>query len=239
MAELAVAGRLGTPRLHLRSCDSTNARARALAMAGAPHGTLVTADGQTAGRGRQGRRWLAPAGSCLLCSLVLREQGAAPARLLPLMAGVALCDAIGPSTSIKWPNDIVLGNDRAKVGGILVEGRPQERWAVLGIGVNVALQVEQLPPDVRSRAASLERPPSAIEPLLSDLIAAIELRSGEPTPALLERWRALDALLGREIRWDRGNGRALGVDVEGRLLVRSSDGSEAKLDAGEVHLVSA
>jgi BirA family biotin operon repressor/biotin-[acetyl-CoA-carboxylase] ligase len=232
-----MAEQLGVPRMHLRRCDSTNARARALAMAGAPHGTLVTTDEQMAGRGRQGRRWLAPAGSCLLCSLVLREQSAP--LLLPLIAGVALCDAIGTGTSIKWPNDIVLGDDRTKVAGILVEGRPQERWAVVGIGVNVALQVEQLPPSVRSRAASLERSPSAIEPLLSDLLAAIEVRLNEPTPATLERWRALDALLGRQVHWDRGSGRAEGVDDEGRLLVRLADGAEAKLDAGEVHLASA
>ena len=66
---------LGRPRLHHREIDSTNRRARELASAGAPHGTLVTAGAQTAGRGRQGRRWEAPAGSALLCSLVLREFG--------------------------------------------------------------------------------------------------------------------------------------------------------------------
>src|SRR5207344_2494432 len=75
-------GPLGRPRLHLRRTDSTNARARDLALAGAPHGTLVTAAEQTAGRGRQGRRWSAPAGAALLASLVLRD----PPGLLPLAA---------------------------------------------------------------------------------------------------------------------------------------------------------
>src|SRR5271156_2116415 len=95
---------LGRPRLHLRRTDSTNERARELAIAGAPHGTLVTASEQTAGRGRQGRRWSAPAGSSLLMSLVLR--GAPP--LLPLIAAVATCDVSGERARIKWPNDVVV-----------------------------------------------------------------------------------------------------------------------------------
>ena len=84
---------LGRPRLHLRRTDSTNERARELAAAGAPHGTLVTASEQTAGRGRQGRRWSAPAGSALLMSLVLRwPPSPRPPELLPLAAAVAVCD---------------------------------------------------------------------------------------------------------------------------------------------------
>ena len=88
--------------------DSTNDRARELALAGAPHGTLVTAAEQTAGRGRQGRRWSAPADSALLMSLVLRE----PPPLLPLIAAVAVCDVAGEQARIKWPNDIVLARGR-------------------------------------------------------------------------------------------------------------------------------
>ena len=98
-----MSGALGHPRLHLRSTDSTNDRARALAIAGAPHGTLVTASEQTAGRGRQGRRWSAPPGSSLLASLVLRD----PPPLLPLIAAVAVCDMAGEDARVKWPNDIV------------------------------------------------------------------------------------------------------------------------------------
>src|SRR5205807_8288937 len=100
---------LGRPRVHLRRTSSTSDRARELAAAGARHGTLVTAAEQTAGRGRQGRRWSAPAGSSLLMSLILRwarEQGPPP--LLPLAAAVAVSDIAGPGARIKWPNDIVL-----------------------------------------------------------------------------------------------------------------------------------
>ena len=106
--------RLGRPRVHLRVTDSTNDRARELAIAGAPHGTLVTASEQTAGRGRQGRRWTAPAGSALLMSLILRS----PPPLLPLIAAVAVCEAAGDRAQIKWPNDIVLlGAEPERAGG--------------------------------------------------------------------------------------------------------------------------
>src|ERR1700677_3435457 len=97
---------LGQPRVHLREIGSTNERARDLALAGAPHGTLVTASAQTAGRGRQGRRWSAPPDSSLLMSLVLR--GSPLPRLLPLIAAVAVCDVVGDRAQVKWPNDIVL-----------------------------------------------------------------------------------------------------------------------------------
>src|SRR5437588_4212520 len=109
---------LGTPRIHFRRIDSTNARAQVLAAAGAPHGTLVTAREQTAGRGRQGRTWSAPPGRALLSSLVVRD----PPRLLPLAAGVAVAELAGEDSLLKWPNDVLIAG--RKVAGILVEGRP-------------------------------------------------------------------------------------------------------------------
>jgi BirA family biotin operon repressor/biotin-[acetyl-CoA-carboxylase] ligase len=231
---------LGRPRLHLRRCDSTNARARSLALDGAPHGTLVSADEQTAGRGRQGRTWLAPAGACLLCSLVLREQHTtSPATLLPLIAGVALCDAIDQDAMLKWPNDVVLGDDLAKVAGILVEGRPQDGWAVVGIGVNVALRLQELPADVRARAGTLGLPHSAIEPLLQRFLQALSACLQESPQRVLERWRSADALRGREVSWAEGCGTAQGVDDRGRLLVRRAGGAVARLSAGDVHLSAA
>ncbi|HEY5193427.1 MAG TPA: biotin--[acetyl-CoA-carboxylase] ligase [Solirubrobacteraceae bacterium] len=249
---------LGHPRLHLRRTDSTNERARALAIAAAPHGTLITAAEQTAGRGRQGRTWLAPPGSALLCSLVLRD----PPALLSLIAGVAVCDAVGENARVKWPNDVVLerpdDHDQAggveapplaKLAGILVEGRPLEGWAVLGIGLNVAVRVEQLPSEVRAGAASLQLESSAIEPLLDRFLEMLELRLTQPAETVLDAWRACDALHGREISWGAhgrdqppgrerpvGHGRAEGIDGAGRLLVKLADGSTTMLDAGEVHL---
>jgi BirA family biotin operon repressor/biotin-[acetyl-CoA-carboxylase] ligase len=183
-----------------------------------------------------------------LCSLIFRD----PPELLSLIAGVAVCDAVGDEARVKWPNDVVVESAArtesgaasghppaptlAKLAGILVEGRPQEGWAVLGIGVNVAVKVEQLPEEVRPRAASLERPASAIEPLLAELLLALERRLAEPTERALAAWRERDALLGRDVFWAGGAGRAGGVDDRGRLLVGLSGGAVARLDAGEVHL---
>jgi BirA family biotin operon repressor/biotin-[acetyl-CoA-carboxylase] ligase len=221
---------LGRPRLHLREIDSTNERARALAVAGAPHGTVVTAGVQTAGRGRQGRTWTAPPGTALLLSLVVRELDP----LLPLRAGLAVADLAGPAARVKWPNDVLV--DGRKVAGILVEARPQEGWAVIGIGINAAVDVAQLPPELRDRAGTLGRSPDELEPTLVELLGALELRLAEPAAAVIAALRERDALLGQAVTWAEGAGTGAGVDEQGRLRVLLADGSEAALDAGEVHL---
>ena len=221
---------LGRPRLHLRETDSTNERARLLAAAGAPHGTIVTAAAQSAGRGRQGRSWSAPPGRALLLSLVVRQ----PHPLLPLSAAVAVAAAIGPDAQIKWPNDVLVAE--RKVAGILAEGRPQEGWAVLGIGVNVAVQVGDLPSELHGTAGTLGRGPEDVEPFLATLLAALEQALALAPADLLEAWRARDALAGRSVTWSGGTGTAAGVDGLGRLIVDRGDGTTALLDAGEVHL---
>jgi BirA family biotin operon repressor/biotin-[acetyl-CoA-carboxylase] ligase len=220
---------LGRPRLHLRVTDSTNARARALAAAGAPHGTVVTARRQTAGRGRQGRAWTGPPGRSLLLSVVVRAFDG----LLPLRAGLAVADVAGERARIKWPNDVVL--DGGKLAGILVEGRPQERWAVVGIGHNVAVRPEDLPAEVRSLAATLGRAPAALEPTLGELLHALENRLAQPAPDAAADLGRRDALLGRPLTWSGGHGEGAGIDAEGRLLVRTG-GEVRALEAGEVHL---
>jgi BirA family transcriptional regulator, biotin operon repressor / biotin---[acetyl-CoA-carboxylase] ligase len=221
---------LGRPRLHLRETTSTNDRARALAAAGAPHGALVTAGAQSAGRGRQGRTWSAPPGRALLCSLLLRDYDA----LLPLRGGLAVADLAGDAARVKWPNDVLV--DDRKLAGILVESRPDEGWAVLGIGINVAVDVAGLPPELRRRAATLGRPPEALEPALDELLAHLALRLAEPASDCLGALRARDALLDRPVRWAGGDGVGAGIDHAGGLLVRLHDGSLRTLDSGEVHL---
>jgi BirA family biotin operon repressor/biotin-[acetyl-CoA-carboxylase] ligase len=213
---------LGRPRLHHREIDSTNRRARELAAAGAPHGTLITAAAQTAGRGRQGRRWESPPGSALLCSLILREHDA----LLSLRAGLAVADVAGEAARVKWPNDVLV--DGRKVAGVLVEGRPHEGLAVVGIGVNVSAA----PPGVPD-AAALGR--DDVEAVLGELLAALERRLDEDAATALDALRARDALLGVRVTWDGGEGVAEGIDGSGALLVRT-DAGLAALSAGEVHL---
>jgi BirA family biotin operon repressor/biotin-[acetyl-CoA-carboxylase] ligase len=221
---------LGTPRLHLRVTSSTSDRARELAMAGAPHGALVTASEQTAGRGRQGRTWSAPPGAALLMSVVLRD---APP-LLPLIAAVAVAETCGSDARIKWPNDVLL--DGRKVAGILAEGRPYEGWTVLGIGVNVAIAPQELPPELHATAGTLGRPRAAVEPYLVELLGALDRALVLEPAALLDAWRARDALAGREVSWAAGTGVARGIDGEGRLVIELADGGRTALDAGEVHL---
>jgi BirA family transcriptional regulator, biotin operon repressor / biotin---[acetyl-CoA-carboxylase] ligase len=228
---------LGTPRLHLREVDSTNVRAQRLAVSGAPHGTLVTADAQTAGHGRQGRAWVTPPGRALACSLVLRD----PARLLPMVAALAAADvadrfdAAGRRAAIKWPNDVLL--DGRKVAGILAEGRPQEGWVVLGIGLNVAVEEDGFPPELRTLATSLGCAPAQLEPALALLLERLAHWLAASPDAAMDAYRARDALAGREISWSGGRGRALGVADDGRLRVQPGDGDEELLlDAGEVHL---
>ncbi|MBX5440322.1 MAG: biotin--[acetyl-CoA-carboxylase] ligase [Solirubrobacteraceae bacterium] len=226
---------LGRPRLHLREVDSTNTRARELAAAGAPHGTLVTATAQTAGRGRQGRTWAAPPGRALIASLVLRDVPP----LLPLAAAVAVAEVAAPGARVKWPNDVLVGDadpPAGKVAGILAEGRPQEGWAVLGIGLNVAVRPEDLPPDVRGRAGTLGLEPDAVEPTLDRLLRALERWLAAPDAEVLDALRARDALAGREVAWAGGRGVARGIDERGRLVVERADGTRAALDSGEVHL---
>jgi BirA family transcriptional regulator, biotin operon repressor / biotin---[acetyl-CoA-carboxylase] ligase len=221
---------IGAPRVHLRSTDSTNERAKELALAGAPHGTLVTADAQTAGRGRQGRAWVAAPREALLMSLVLRRVEPT----LPLAAAVAVCDALPVACEIKWPNDV--WHERRKLAGMLVEGRVQEGWAVLGIGLNVT--TTEFPAELSGIATSLRLAGSEleVETLLPELLAALERRLDSPPAELLAAWSERDALRGERVRWDAGEGAAAGIDESGALLVDTPEG-RVVLDAGEVHLL--
>jgi len=221
---------IGTPRVHHRLTDSTSERAKALAAAGTLHGTLVTADEQSAGRGRQGRVWSAPPRSAVLMSLVLRELD----ELLPLTAAVAVCEALPVEAGVKWPNDVWI--DRRKVAGILVEGRPQEGWAVLGIGLNVT--TEAFPPELAVTATSLRLAgaDTTTEAVLGDLVTSLARWLDAPRDAVLAAWRSRDALKGERIWWSGGEGIADGIDDSGALLVQAGTGP-VTLDAGEVHLL--
>lgn len=242
---------IGAPRHHFRRTDSTSTRARELAEAGAPHGTIVTAAEQTAGRGRQGRIWVAPAGKALLISIVLRRLGPRP-QLLPLAAGLAVCEAsesLAPiRCQIKWPNDVMI-NDPLRAGaqegsreasslrklaGILVEARPAESWAVLGIGLNVAIAPEDLPPELRDTAGSLGGG-ATVEAAFAALTGSLERWIEASAETVLAGCRERDALRGRAVSWSGGRGTAAGIDDAGSLLV-DAGGERVALDSGEVHL---
>jgi BirA family biotin operon repressor/biotin-[acetyl-CoA-carboxylase] ligase len=228
---------IGSPRVHHRLTDSTNQRAKELAGAGAPHGTVVTAAEQTAGRGRQGRTWVAPAGAAVLMSVVVRDLEAAT--LLPLAAALAVCDAAESCApvrcAIKWPNDVWI--ERRKLAGILVEGRPAAGWAVVGIGLNVSTAAEEFPDELRETATSLRAAggDAPVESVLDALLPALDRRLRAPPADILAAWRERDALLGERIGWGEGHGVAAGIADSGSLLV-DTDGGRIALGAGEVHL---
>lgn len=150
----------GSPHRHFRLTDSTNARARELVEAGAPHGMVVTAAEQSAGRGRQGRTWTAPPDKALLYSAILRPLDERHL-LLPLAIPLAVCKAAeelepGVNCQVKWPNDIWV--ESRKLAGVLIEAKPQDGWAVIGVGLNLSITPDEFPPDLRATAVSLLDP---------------------------------------------------------------------------------
>jgi BirA family biotin operon repressor/biotin-[acetyl-CoA-carboxylase] ligase len=160
-----------------------------------------------------------------------------PYQLLPLSAGVAVAEAVDQFTQlkaqVKWPNDILI--DGRKVAGILVEGRPQQAWAILGIGLNVALTESDFPPELRGRAATLGLPEEALEDVLSRLLSRLTVWTTADDQAVLDAVRTRDALRGRPVSWTGGRGTAAGIDSQGRLVV-DTDGGRTQLESGEVHL---
>lgn len=239
--------RFGEPHEHHAQIDSTNARAKELARDGASGGLVVTADQQSAGRGRQGREWFAPPGGALLYSALLRPLGDRP--LLPLAVPLAVCDAaeqiVPVRCYVKWPNDVWIRG--RKVAGVLIEGRPEEDWAVIGVGLNVDIAQEDFPEELRATATSLTAAqPYAITDVMPDdvsvrmalllLNAALDDWLDAEPGRILAEFRRRDALAGRRISWSDGAGVADGIDDSGHLLVRRDDGERLTLGAGEVHL---
>jgi len=226
----------GTPHRHFRSVDSTNTRARELAAAGAPGGTVVTASEQSAGRGRQGRTWTAPPAKALLYSAILRPLDQRHL-LLPLAVPLAVCAAaeeLQPEVEcgVKWPNDVWV--EGRKLAGVLIEARPQDGWAVIGVGLNLAIARGEFPPELRETAISL----SSVD--IGAATVALNKRLDEWVEASEEKvlagWRERDTLRGREIAWEGGSGVADGIDDRGYLVVASAGVGSVVLGAGEVHL---
>ena len=242
-----VAGRTG----------STNADLLARALAGEPEGVVLAAEEQTAGRGRMGRTWVAPPRSALTFSMLLRPTPPPVRRgWLPLLAGLAVAEAVtavtGVPASLKWPNDVLAGD--AKLCGILAESSGDA--VVVGVGLNVSTEPAELTrllagpgpgglPATSLRAAgatALDR-----EPLLLAILAAVERRyqawqnaRGDPeSSGLRAAYTGRSATIGRIVRAELPGGKvlsgpAVGVDPDGRLLVRMPSGAEVAVAAGDV-----
>jgi len=236
------AGGFGQELYAFDSVDSTNTTAAELARAGAPEGTLVVADHQRRGRGREGSPWLTPAGSAVAMSVVLRPAAEHPLRWTGLGA-LAVADSLeqeGLAARIKWPNDVLLGG--RKVAGVLAEAAWEEdriRHLVVGIGVNTSRG--SFPPDGLSfpatcvedhagRAISRPRLISSIVQSLARWYAA--LRSA----GFLQAWEDRLAFKGERVRVELAHGaregRLLGLGPEGEARLLLDDGREA-LCAGD------
>ena len=237
------------------SVPTTMARAAELAASGAPEGATVVAEEQTEGRGRLGRAWVAPPGSSLLVSVVLRPPIATDAVWLTVAAaGVALAEAVdrvapgAAPAGLKWPNDLELGGRKA--AGLLAEAQLEgERLAavLLGMGVNVGQGAADFPAEVAGRATSVGLAAGA--PVdRGELLAAWagrflagyeELCAGRPGP-VLAAYRARLRTVGRRVRADRIGappvvGTAVDLTPPGGLVVRTDTGARVEVPAGDVH----
>lgn len=217
----------------LASCESTNTELMRRAEAGAPSGTVIVAECQTAGRGRMGRSWFAAPGAGLTFSLLWRFAPGTMPHGLSLAVGVALAEALEAigvaDVRLKWPNDVL--RDGRKLAGVLIELQPgAPHAAVIGIGLNLRLPAD-MPEDVKALAAALERdvaPPQLLARLLESLHRALSEFAAGGFVALRERWLAHCAHLDAPVQVLSGygapplSGRCVGVDVDGALLVETS-----------------
>jgi len=239
---------------------STNSRAAELAAEGAPHGVMVIARHQSAGRGRLGRTWVSPVDAGLYMSFILRP--AAPQTQIPLLTiatGIAVAEAIREvcrlDVGLKWVNDIIY--DRRKVGGILAEmpalsnasaaAKLLPQAVIVGIGINVNLKPEDIPEDLISKLDSLARIKG--EDLDPNRIAAAIANKFEKNALLLDpstskqltdRWRELSITIGQTIKTENSErkleGKAVDITDSGALIVELADGSKMTLHAGEISI---
>ncbi|MPZ72720.1 MAG: biotin--[acetyl-CoA-carboxylase] ligase [Nitriliruptorales bacterium] len=229
-------------------CDSTNAIAVRQTSGGAAQGLLVVADEQSAGRGRHGRSWVAPAGTSLLFSLVLRPVTPVTTHaLLPLLTALVLAETVERhlpdfDVALKWPNDLLVTGRKA--AGILVEG--VNGAVIVGVGVNVDWREVHRPDELRDSTSLAEVAGRDVDRwrLLAGLIGIFSRRyeQWQELPAdFLDSYRRRCATLGRRVRVERGwrgtmlQGLATDVDSSGALLVQSRDGQTVAVHTGDVH----
>lgn len=245
--------RIGSEILVFDAVDSTNDLAKRYLEKDVAEGLVLIAETQTRGRGRRGRSWVSMPGIGLYLSIILKPE--VQPRLLPqltLLAGLATTLTINeftrPKSRLKWPNDILLNGK--KCCGILCETHPTpagETGVIVGIGINVNHCLSDFPDELKSTATSLmietgntiDRHQLA-QTLISNLDQQYDayLQNGERE--VMEKWLENSDMVGKKITVTHGEsstqGTALGLDSEGRLLVRSEKGEELAFDSGEVSL---
>ncbi len=215
----------------VEECSSTMDLAHALAAAGAPHGSVVVAARQLAGRGRSGKTWHSEGGTGVWMSVLLRTVPAAAAALLSLRTGLALATRLdvlaAAPVRLKWPNDLLL--DGGKLAGVLTEARWRGdvmEWIVVGVGVNVRA------PSAPAAAQTVVPfgaliPGARLAAVLVEVVRAVleaAARTGMMSEAELSAYATRDAVAGRAIRAPLA-GIVRGIDASGALVVQSADGA--------------
>lgn len=233
-------GRFGRPYLYLTRTETT----QRLLDTAQPEGAVAVTEEQTAGRGRLGRSWDAPAGTSILLSILLRPPAGRRAAELSLVAGVAAALAVerasGERAEVKWPNDVLLGGH--KVAGMLAETR--DGAVLLGIGVNVNQGRDALPVRIGIPAGSLRTVTGRAHdraPLLADLLLELERRYDawreRGLDAVHDELSARDFLRGRRVLVDGEEATARGIGRDG-LLELETPGGRRRIESGEIELVS-
>ncbi len=244
---------IGKELLFFASVDSTNTMAFERA-AGRSDGLIILADSQTAGRGRRGRQWLSPSGSNLYMTILMKPSLLPEdAPILTLMAAVSATSAIKNLTtipaSIKWPNDIMVGE--RKLGGILTEVKVrgnQILWAAIGIGINVNITAKRFPEDIRPYATSMRHETGRVQSrtlvvieILKELDSWYRILLAKGKEPLFSRWLIESSTIGRNVRVTVGRasfvGVAEGIDDTGMLMLRLRNDSIKKISSGDVVLL--
>ena len=239
----------GKPVVYYPETDSTNIRIRHLGDEGAPHGTLAVADRQMAGRGRRGRTWESPGGSCIYMSILLRPDLApekAPMLTLVMACGVAegIMDCADVKVQIKWPNDIIVSGK--KLAGILTEMSTQVDYinhVTVGVGINV--NVQNFPEEIQTATSLLSETGTQTKraPVIAAVMKHFEenykiFMQTEDMSGLMEKYSSLLVNQGREVlileKDAEYKAYAEGINQKGELVVRREDGTVENICAGEV-----
>ncbi len=255
------------PIIYLNAVDSTNTYLDGLAKKGYPHGTVVVADTQTAGRGRFGRVWFSPPKRNIYMSILVRPSRGrvdlSDYAILPMLAGIACARAINKALSLKtgesplrvtlkWPNDILL--KEKKLGGILVDSRIENirsgnTYFIVGIGINVNMTLEEMPEDIKDIATSLYiatgmefSKNEVIEEILKEFSKIYEEFLNNGKAYIVSEWQSRSSTIGRSVRALLSDGteiygKAIAVDENGYLLIAMYDGGIELIKAGDIYHV--
>lgn len=246
-----VKGSIGKEVLFYETVDSTNTVGEALAEKGRAEGTVIIADSQEKGRGRLGRSWVSPPGLNIYMSMVLRPKiEPKDTTLITIMTAVgctiALRKVTGLDVTIKWPNDLIVSDK--KIGGILTEMRianKKVKYAVTGIGINVNMDSDALPDEIKEIATSIKietkttysRAEILIE-ILNQIDYWYRILKEMRTRELLSKWQLLTSTLGRQVKITTSRetltGLAESIDDEGMLVLRLPSGASRVIRSGDL-----